>query len=296
MRQMVKSATSLSPTAPGAKHGNVRDIIRVPNGYHSALTMNYRVARILGAMHLLLAPVLAGADTGRVQIPVLIVSEPDANGRGRSPQATVPGIIALLAAESGLDLVVTPLPWRRAQAIAERGGGLLYGAAPTPERARTYRFTFPLDTFNQWLVSTEQSPLVFHSWEDVRGKVISTLSGAHYSAEFEKHRGELFTVEQNSETMTSRMMMLRAKRVDAVIVSSYLDASALEAKLNCLFPGQVKLVVSGRPMEVEPMLIGVPKTAPLNNSLPVLNDAIERLVKSGAMQKFHSQKADGAGC
>lgn len=258
--------------------------------------MSYRVYAILVSTYLLLTPDLSVAGAIRSPIPVLIASEPDADGRSRQPQSSVAGIIALLAAESGLDLVVMPLPWPRAQAIAEKGGGLLYGAALTPERTRMYLFTAPLDTVNQWLVSTERSPVTFRSWKDLHGKVISTLSGGRYSAEFEKNRGRLFTVEQNSATMTSRMMMLRAGRVDAVIVGSYLDAPTLEAKLNCLFPGTVKLIIAGRPMEAEKMRIAVPRTAPLNKSLPALNQAIERLVKSGAMRKFHKQTAGDSGC
>ncbi|MYM69344.1 transporter substrate-binding domain-containing protein [Pseudoduganella sp. FT55W] len=230
------------------------------------------------------------------EIPVLIQEDPGSPNKGLPPSPIIPGIISLLTAESGLNLVIHPYPWRRAQLMAENGEGLLYGAAITPERSRVFHFTKPLDTINQWLVSSEQAPLVFRQWEDLRGKTISIISGGKYSAEFEERRDKLFAVEQNASTLANRLKMLAAKRVDAVLVPSYLGASQFEARLNCMFPDSLKWVVAGKPIDAEPMMIAVPKSAPFNSTLPVLNDAIDRLVKSRGLQKFHEMKAAGSSC
>lgn len=230
------------------------------------------------------------------EIAVYIPVEHGTNGMPLTGQRIAPAMIELLGSESGLKLVVRPLPWRRAQAMAEKGEGLLYGAVPTPERSRVFRFTGPIDSVKQWLVSTTHSPLVFRQWDDVRGKVISILSGAKYSAEFERQRGRLFTVEQNSPVMQTRFDMLRAGRVDAVMVASYLDAAQLEAKLNCLFPGTTKLVVAGKPIDIEPLMIAVPRTQPLDNSFPALNQAVERLASSERLQRVRSQVAANSTC
>jgi ABC-type amino acid transport substrate-binding protein len=230
------------------------------------------------------------------EIPVYIPVEHGTNGLPLAGQPIAPAMIELLSSESGLKLVVRPLPWRRAQAMAEKGEGLLYGAVPTPERLRVFRFTEPIDSVNQWLVSTSNAPIVFRQWDDVRGKVISILSGAKYSAEFERQRGRLFTVEQNSPVMQTRMDMLRAGRVDAVMVASYLDAVQLEAKLNCMFPGTAKLVVAGKPIDVEPLMIAVPRTQPLERSFTVLNHAVERLAGSERLQRVRSLVAANSVC
>ncbi|MYM23021.1 transporter substrate-binding domain-containing protein [Duganella sp. FT135W] len=248
------------------------------------------------AICLLLQAVPLMAADAPAEIPILIQEDADATGKVLPPSPIIPGIISLLAAESGLNLVVSPYPWRRAQMMAENGEGLLYGAAITPERSRVFHFTKPLDTVNQWLVSSAQAPLVFQQWENLRGKTISILSGGKYSAEFEERRGKLFAVEQNSAMLANRLKMLAAKRVDAVLIASYLNAPQLEARLNCMYPDSLKWVVAGKPLDTEPMMIAIPKSAPLNSTLPVLNDAIDRLVKSRSLQKFHEMKAPGSNC
>lgn len=245
---------------------------------------------------LLLQAASAMAADVPAEIPILIQEDADASGKALPPSPIIPGIISLLAAESGLNLVVRPYPWRRAQMMAENGEGLLYGAAVTPERSRVFHFTRPLGTVNQWLVSSEQAPLAFRHWEDLRGKTISIISGGRYGAQFEERRDKLFAVEQNAASMASRLKMLAAKRVDAVLVPSYLSAPELEARLNCMFPDSLKWVVAGKPVDAEPMMVAVPKAAPFNSALPVLNEAIERMVKSHALQKFYEMRLPSTNC
>lgn len=242
---------------------------------------------------LVVSPSCAAASS---PIPVLVPVEQGANGRPLPAQTAVPDIISLLAVESGIDLVLRPMPWRRAQLMAERGEGLLYGAAVTPERSRIFTFTRPLDTVNQWLVSTARAPLAFNEWGDVRGKVISILSGARYGADFEARRGSVFSVEQNAATLAGRFGMLRAGRVDAVMVSSYLTAPLLEEKLNCLFPGKIPLLVAGKPIDKEILMFAVPKSGPLSASYTALDAAVGRLAGSGALDAIHLRSATESGC
>lgn len=228
---------------------------------------------------ILAALTCVAANTGEAiampqPIPVLVLAEP-ASGHGVQP--IVPAIVDLLARESGLNLAVRPYPWRRAQLMAERGDGLLYGAAMTPARLHRFRFTSPLGAVNQWLVSASTAPLAFGNWEDLRNRRISIMSGGRFLAEFETRRDVLFSVSESAASMTSRMGMLRAGRVDAVMVASYLNAAQLEEKLNCLFPGAVRLVVKGRPIATEPIMIAVPRSAPLDSVYPALDQAAKRI-------------------
>lgn len=229
-------------------------------------------------------------------IPVFIPVEQGPGGLPQAAQPIVPAMIALLAAESGLKLVAHPLPWRRAQLMAGKGGGLLYGAALTPERERVFQFTRPIDRVGQWLVSTSAAPLAFRDWEDLRGKTVSILSGARYGAAFEQRRGTLFQVEQESPLMDTRLKMLRAGRVDAVLMASYLGAAQLEAKLNCLFPGEPRLAVLGKPVDLEALMIAVPRTARFERSYLALNDAIARLADRGRLQKLRALQAPQSPC
>ena len=248
-------------------------------------THSLLAALLLSLLSLLMAASARCAELP-AEIPVFVVGEPDAHGQPAHTQPLIPKIIQMVAAESGLHLVVRPLPWRRAQMQAENGEGLLYGASDTPERLQIFQFTKPLGTVNQWLVSTEQAPLPFHRWEDLRNKVISTMPGAKYGAEFEAHRNQLFSVEQDATTLASQLKMLRAGRVDAVIAASYLGAAPLEAKLNCQFPDGPRLLVAGGPIEIAPITFAAAKASPLNRIVPTMNAAIERLVKAHSLQKL----------
>lgn len=238
----------------------------------------------------------SSASAVPAEIPVFVLADPPAERGEVAQQPIVPAMIEAIARESGLHLVVHPYPWRRAQSLAENGTGLLYGAAKTADREQRFYFTRPLDSVNQWLVSTARSPLAFQHWEDLRGKVISTMSGGRFSEAFERHRGVTFQVAQDATGMTSRLKMLRAGRVDAVMVASFLGAAQLEQKLNCLFPGKAALVVAGKPVDTEPIMLAIPRSAPLGTLFPLLDGAVERLAASGRLHGLHSPASSGTAC
>jgi ABC-type amino acid transport substrate-binding protein len=250
----------------------------------------------------LLAPALllpaAAARAGEMpaEVPVLIAEAVDAHGHPQAIPPIITAVISLVAQESGLNLVIRPYPWRRAQMMAENGEGLLYGAAITPERQRVLDFSRPVYNANQWLVSAARAPVSFRQWDDLRGKVISIGSGSKYGPEFEQRRDRLFRVEQNAVSMESRLKMLEAHHVDAVLVDSFRNAEQLGISLNCRFPGTDKWVVAAKPVGFEPVLIAVPKGAPLHAVLPALNRAITRLNKAGSIQKAVDSRSLATPC
>jgi ABC-type amino acid transport substrate-binding protein len=247
------------------------------------------------ALAVLLHGAPARAADKRAEIPVLIAESIDPQGHPLPTPPIIDAVVGQLAAESGLRLVVRAYPWRRAQMMAEHGEGLLYGAAITPERRRVLAFTRPLYDANQWLVSSVSAPLTFHRWEDLHGKVISIGEGGKYGPEFEQRKHKLFEVEENAASMESRLKMLSVGHVDAVLVDSFRNPSQLGASLNCHFPGD-HWVVADKPVGFEPLLIAVPKAAPLGKLLPTLNQAIARLQKSGDIQKAVDSVANISGC
>jgi ABC-type amino acid transport substrate-binding protein len=238
---------------------------------------------------------IAAAGGKLAEVPVLIAEAIDPQGHPLPTPPIIDAVISQIAAESGLNLVVRAYPWRRAQMMAEHGEGLLYGAAITPERRRVFAFTTPLYDANQWLVSSAQQPLKFHRWEDLRGKVISIGSGGKYGPEFEQRRNKLFKVEDNAVSTESRLHMLSAQHVDAVLIDSFRNPIQLGASLNCRFPGD-HWVVADKSVGFEPLLIAVPKSASLGKLLPTLNRAIVRLNKSGKIQQAVDSVANISGC
>ena len=255
------------------------------------------LASVLAMLFILpLAPARSAEPAADNLVPMLVADQTDANGNPLPTTPTTAGIINLLATESGLNLVIHAYPWRRAQMRAKKGEGFLYGAAATPERLGIFNFSKPVYFTNQWLVTSARTPLNFQRWEDLRGKVISIGSGERFGAEFEEHRGKLFTVEENAATVSSRMKMLNMGRVDAMVIDSYRSAPQLEAKLNCMYGDIGKWSVAEKPVDMEPVLIAVSKASQFNNELSLLNDAIERLGKSRDIQKLLEKKSASPDC
>jgi ABC-type amino acid transport substrate-binding protein len=256
---------------------------------HSGLA--FSAVTVLTAM--LAAPSAARAAA---EIPFLIAGQTDAQGKPLPTPSVITGLVDLLAAESGLNLVVRPYPWRRAQLMAEHGEGVLYGLATTPERLQTMNFSKPLYFAYQWLVTPAQNSFPFQQWDDLRGKVISIQSGGRFGAEFEDRRGKLFTVEDNSSNVSSRLKMLSIGRVDALLIDSYRSAPRFEARINCVYGEIGKWTVLEKPVDTEPVLIAVAKSSKFNAVLPAINDAIERLTKSQSMQKMLEKTGTNTGC
>ncbi|WP_170304304.1 substrate-binding periplasmic protein [Duganella radicis] len=231
---------------------------------------------------LLAAPVHATDKTA--EIPVLIAETVDPHGNPLPTPPVAAAVIGLLAQETGLNLTIRAYPWRRALIMAEHGEGLLYGASSTPERQNIFMFTKPIYSSHHWLVSTEKAPLVFRGWEDLRGKVISIGGGSKFDPEFEARRDTLFKIEQNAASTESRMKMLSAHHVDAVLLDSFRNPEQLIVTLNCRYRHD-RWTVSDKPVGFEPMRLAVPKSGPLSQLLPVLDGAITRLSKAGGIQK-----------
>jgi ABC-type amino acid transport substrate-binding protein len=232
-----------------------------------------------------IAPLATAGAEPTAEIPVLIATQTGADGKEMPVPPVISGIVAMLAKESGLNLVIHAYPWRRALRMAEMGEGLLYGAAATPERAEIFYFSKPLYSVSLWLVTAAQRSFEFQTWEDLRGKVISIHSGAHFIGEFEAQRDKLFKIAENSETFTSRLKMLNMGRVDAVVIDNPRSARQFEARLNCTYADIGKWIVLDKPIGVEPVLISIAKTSRLNDVLPGLNDAIDRINKGPGFQK-----------
>jgi len=241
-------------------------------------------------------PASAGSPPQGVEIPVLTAIQTGADGKPMPIMPTASGLIELLAKESKLNLVLHAYPWRRAQAMAERGEGLLFGAAATHEREPFFHFTRPLYQVNQFLVASAQRPFPFQRWEDLRGKTISIPAGAHYVGEFEANRDTLFKVSENAETIAARMKMLDLGRVDAVLRESTRNAHDTEARINCSFAELGKFVVLDKTVAIEPVMLAVPKKGAYAEVIGPLNEAIERVTRVQGFQKVIEKMRVGTNC
>ena len=105
----------------------------------------------------------------------------------------------------------------------------------------------------------------------------------------------MFGLSKRAVSTESRLKMLSAHHVDAVLIDSFRNAAQLSASLNCLFPLD-HWSVAEKSVGFEPLLIAVPKAEPLGRLLPALNQAIVRLHRSGRIQKAVDSVANVSGC
>lgn len=228
-------------------------------------------------------PALAAAGP---EIGILISVQNGTDGKPLAAPPAITAIIQQLAAETNLNLVLKAYPWRRALWMAEQGEAFIYGAAATPERLATLSFSQPLYDVSQWLVVAQQRPFSFNQWDDLKGKVLAIQTGAHYLGQFEALRGTLFTVQENSESVMSRLKMLALNRVDAVVIDSHRTAGQLETRLNCAYGELGRWVVLPKPVAAEPTLLAIASNSPLRVHLDDINAAIGRLNERGGVRKL----------
>ncbi|MGZ3181924.1 MAG: substrate-binding periplasmic protein [Telluria sp.] len=219
------------------------------------------------------------------ELPIFIAAQTDKDGKPMPVAANAQRILDRIGEEAGLKLVIKQYPWRRAQAAAEQGLGLIYGLGRNEERSAKFIFTTPLYVVNQYLVVQDQRVFEYNGLADLAGKTVSVTPGAHYFDEFERQRNKVFRVEENAESILARFNMLALGRVDAVLLDSHRAPAQFEARMNCLYGKVGKWHVLPKPMGTEPLMIAAQKNARYADIVQRLNAAIDKLNAEGAIRQ-----------
>lgn len=248
-----------------------------------------RALAALWALACLFPQATQAAATGQ-EIGVLVAVQIGTDGKPMSAPPFITSVVNQLATESKLNLSLKTYPWKRALWMAEQGEGYIFGAAATPERQAVLSFSRPLYEVGQWLVLSKQRPFSFNNWNDLKGKVLAIQAGAHFMGEFEALRGTAFTVQEQSESVMSRLKMLSLGRVDALVLDSHRGAAQLEALLNCRYGELGSWLVLPKPVATEPALFAIANGSPLRKYMDDINAAIERLNQQGGVHKVVEQQ------
>lgn len=204
-------------------------------------------------------------------------------------------LIAVLAKESGLDIQTAFYPWRRAQKLAERGEGLLWGVVRTPERARVLSFSTPMFTTPVWIIVPEGKRFAYHGIQDLQGKTVSITRGSQYGGEFMAQRDKLFKVEEEAGTLRARLGMLAQGRVDLLLSASTQQTSKDYAQhLNFRWGDLGRWEVLSTPFSVDAIHIAAARDKPISQHLPALSGAIQRLQQRGVIQEIVARHAQPA--
>ena len=225
------------------------------------------------------------ASSSREVVPLLVPEYHDSKGKLVPLGPKQQKIIALIGAESGLHFDVKAYPWRRAQKMAQLGYGLLWGVIKTKERSKYIKFSAPIVTLHHWLVVPTGYVFPYQNINSLRGMRVVISSGDLYGDEFDTNRNKLFTVEDEALTRKARLTMLAKRRADVALIGSlHATAKQLEARLNYLHGDVGDWSVLSKPQSVAPIHIGAPLGHRLASHLPVINKAILKLRKRGAIQ------------
>lgn len=194
-------------------------------------------------------------------------------------------LIEELAEAAGLRISITPLPWRRAQASAEQGAGLIWGLSRTAERTENFVFSEPILQQPVWVVGRADSGWTFRSVADLRGKSISIPSGVHFAGEFELARDKQFVVEQRSTSLPSRLQMLSRGRVDAVAFGTLRQTRrAAQSYIDCYQGRTGELLVAPAPLTQEALHLAAAKNSEMAALLPRINAGLAELKRRGRLQ------------
>lgn len=204
-------------------------------------------------------------------------------------------LIAALAKESGLDIQTAYYPWRRAQKLAERGEGLLWGVVRTPERARVFAFSAPMFNTPVWIIVPEGQRFAYRGIQDLRGKTVSITRGSQYGGEFMAQRDKLFKVEEEAGTLRARLGMLAQGRVDLLLSASTQQTSKdYTQQLNLRWGDIGRWEVLSTPFSVDAIHIAAARGKPISQHLPALSHAIQRLQRRGVIQDIVARHAQHA--
>ncbi|MES2037822.1 MAG: transporter substrate-binding domain-containing protein [Pseudomonadota bacterium] len=155
-------------------------------------------------------------------------------------------MLDFIAREADLHFDFQRYPWKRILLLAENGDGLIFGISKTSARERMFHFSKPLYANYVWLVTRKDARFDYKEIADLRGRSVGIVSGTHYGDNFDEHKGKLFRVESDPNSLMPRFNKLINRRMDVMVMQDPgNDAHDLEERINRYVGRQ--LVADGLP-------------------------------------------------
>lgn len=202
----------------------------------------------------------------------------------------VMSLLQELAAAVPLAWDLHRVPFARVLKLARSGEALGFGISPSPDRLKEFRFTASLFTSTLWTISRASEPHDPAAIDDLRGLHVCMARDASYGAAMDAAAGRVFTPEFANGDLPTRLRMLAAGRCDAVAVTHFsTDVRPLLGRIAATGADPLKFMISRRPLQQQPVHIGVQRDSPLSRSLAAIDaariarrQAIDRLIESSA--------------
>lgn len=179
--------------------------------------------------------------------------------------------------EIGVDVTVTPYPWKRTLQLSEEGRFGVIGIYINADRLKIYDYSEPI--FGEKIVIYTQSDksFSFKTVADLKGKKIGVLRGWSYGDDFDAARKQGdFTAEDNTSD-EANLKKLQKGRLDCLVAIQE-SGDSLIKKFNMAD----KVTKLDPPLVVNSTYIVFPKSAKLQDILDKINVTVARMKQDGS--------------
>jgi polar amino acid transport system substrate-binding protein len=178
---------------------------------------------------------------------------------------------------------VKALPFARALAVAQAGGGIIPGLSFSEERAQLFLFSGVMYEDPVLLVTASDRDFPYHGLQDLAGRHIGINRGSHYGAALDAAR-QTFSVEEDSGT-EPRLRKLLLGHLDGAIVSG--GAAAVRFTARAIGTDPSTFVIHRPPLALDKNFIGVAKGMPdAQLMIDRLNGALASMWADGTIARM----------
>ena len=255
------------------------------------MTSQQHRRKLISGLIALLIPRFAWSEKNSVVL-LLAESNPDQN-----PQIPVNDAfrrtIDYVEKELDVNFEVRHYPWNRLLKNLNQGEGLAFGLSKTKERMRTLHFSDPVYASNIWMVTLSDKVFPYQSIQDLKGKTIGIIRGASYGDEFDAQKTNVFAVDEDTYSITSRLQKLINKRTDVILVGHRSnDPTKIESIINNLIPklslesalpSGMKFAVLRKPLSTDHIHFAILASQD-NGIINRINTVIQKAKKTSALE------------
>jgi polar amino acid transport system substrate-binding protein len=200
-----------------------------------------------------------------------------------------PTLVESVFKRMNIPVSIKPLPWKRAQILADKGETGIAGIYKNKERIAKYEYSDEIFQEKLILFVLKGHEFPYKKIDDLAGKKIGVIRGWSYGDDFDTARKkEAFKVEEVAGDDQNFKKLLNG-RIDCLVAIEETGRSFLAQA-----PFKGKIAELSTPVAVNPTYLIFQKKAKAAELLPTFNTTLSKMKKDGEytklVQNFFSQK------
>jgi ABC-type amino acid transport substrate-binding protein len=167
------------------------------------------------------------------RVKLQTIEEFDRDGKPVPLSKATTDLLSYIEKTLTIHFQIQRVPWKRAMSNALKEDLVLMGMSINKDRLDKYLFSDAINANGNWLVTRCDSRFPFDNLQDLKGKLIGIVAATSAGDAFDGQIGKLFNVENDIGAGISRLQKLMARRMDALVWYSNVDAPlTLEHGIN----------------------------------------------------------------